>query len=60
MSIAEQLKSFHQGNLNELFSDAEQLGEVTQDWDSESTEFDFVDGSVLIVCNGEVFTYGSR
>lgn len=74
MTIAEQLKSFYTERvLNEykgrvdyivdyigLASEAEQIGKVTQDWDSESTEYDFVDGSVLVICGPDVTVYGSR
>jgi hypothetical protein len=60
MNIAEQLKSFHQDDINALMEEAEQKGHVTEDWDNESTEYDFPDGSVLIVCNDNVSAYGSR
>lgn len=43
-----------------LCEHAERIGTVTQDWDNESTEYDFADGSVLIVCGSDVFVYGSR
>ncbi len=60
MNIAEQIKAFYQDDLDGLMAEAEEKGEVTQDWDNESTEYDFVDGSVLIVCNNDVFVYSSR
>ena len=59
MTIAEQIKAAH-ADINDLMSEAEDLGEVTQDWENESTEYDFIDGSVLIVCGEFVSTYGSR
>ena len=60
MTIASQLKSFHGDNLDAMMAEAEELGEVTQDYDNESTEYDFADGSVLIIGDGYVSAYGSR
>lgn len=70
MNIAEQLKSAHTVidhhsnkmlvDTSSLIDDAELVGEVNQDWYNETTEFEFADGSVLIVCNSEASTYGSR
>ena len=59
MTIANQIKSFHD-DINEMMEEAENRGEVTQDWDNEATEYDFPDGSVLIVSGNESRTYGSR
>lgn len=60
MTIAAQIKAFHQDDLNAMIEEAESRGEVTQDRENESTEYDFPDGSVLIVCGNSVSTYGSR
>ena len=70
MSIANEIKSFYTETNKEtgdevvdknlMMIEAEEKGEVTQDWDNESTEFDFADGSVLIVSAGNVSAYGSR
>jgi hypothetical protein len=60
MTIANQIKSFHADDLNSLIAEAEEKGVVTQDWENESTEYDFVDGSVLIICNNHVSDYASR
>ena len=60
MSIAEQIKSFHKGDTNEMMIEADQKGEATQDWEHETTEYDFADGSVLIVSNDNSRAYGSR
>jgi len=68
MTIAEQILAFYRHNaridaaidLNKLIEECSERGTVTQDWQNESTEFDFVDGSVLIVCGSEINIYGSR
>lgn len=60
MNTAQQLKAFHDDNLDTMMAEAEALGEVTQDGENESTEYDFPDGSVLIVCGANVSAYGSR
>lgn len=59
-NIAEQLKATCT-DTNELMNHAESdAKEVTQDWENESTEYDFIDGSVLIVNNDFVYAYASR
>ena len=68
MNIAEQLKAFHTVMVKghcmvdtaALIEEAEKIGEVTQDWDNGSTQIDFVDGSCIVVCESEVFVYGSQ
>lgn len=70
MNTAQQIKSFYvtidPNNGQEIFDwdgmieECELKGEATQDWESESTEYDFPDGSVLIISGPEVRTYGSR
>jgi hypothetical protein len=61
MTISAQLKQFHGEDINALIAEAEEKAtEITHDWDAESTEFDFVDGSVLVVCGQFVSAYGSR
>jgi hypothetical protein len=70
MNIAEQIKAFHTTtdkrngaqtiNIVELLAECEEKAtETTQDWDNEQTEFDFADGSVLIVWR-HASAYGSR
>lgn len=60
-TIAEQIKSFYTlDQYNEMMEECESKGEATQDWENETTEFDFPDGSVLIVCNDNISAYGSR
>lgn len=59
-NIAEQLKATWT-DTTELMSNAElDAKEVNQDWENESTEYDFIDGSVLIVNNNCVYAYASR
>ena len=68
MTIAEQILAFYRHHtpinaaidLNKLIEECSERGTVTQDWDNESTEFDFQDGSVLIVNGSEINVYGSR
>lgn len=61
MTIAAQIKNFHGQNIIEMLQEAEDKAvETTQDWDNESTEYDFVDGSVLTVCGQSVYVYASR
>jgi len=48
-------------DYNGLADEAEERAlEVTQDFDNESTEYDFADSSVLIVCGLEINAYGMR
>lgn len=59
-NIAEQIKTFHT-DYNEMLEEAEEAAmNIDQDWDNESTTFEFIDGSVLVVCNSEAFAYGSK
>ena len=68
MTIAEQILAFYRHHtpidavidLNNLIDECSERGTVTQDWENESTAFDFQDGSVLIVCGSEINVYGSR
>lgn len=60
MTIAQQIKNFHGDNISDMMTEAEDRGVVTQDWESESTEYEFIDGSVLIVSGPHVSEYGSR
>ena len=59
MNIAQQVKSYS-GDINEVLAEATRIGIVTQDWENEYTEIDFVDGSVMIICNSTISIYGSR
>lgn len=66
MTIAEQLKAFHTKNdcridYSTLVDDAEQISVlITQDWENETTEYDFIDGSVIVINGPSVWVYGSR
>ncbi len=71
MNIAEQIKSFctmecrecgnSEFDIISLMAVAEERGEVSLfDEDTESTEYHFADGSVMVVCGDNVSTYGSR
>ena len=66
MNIAEQLKAFHTKNdyrinYSALADEAEQKSIlITQDWENETTEYDFVDGSVIVIHGSSVWVYGSR
>jgi hypothetical protein len=59
MNIAQQVKSYS-GDINEVLAEAIRIGIVTQDWENEYTEIDFVDGSVMIICNSTISIYGAR
>lgn len=70
MTIANQIRSFYVTvspetgretfDWDALVGECEEKGKATQDWDNETTEYDFADGSVLVICNSEVSAYGSR
>lgn len=57
---ASKMKAFH-SDISDMMDEADSVAiETTQNFDNESTEYDFSDGSVLIVCNNEARAYGSR
>ena len=75
MTIAEQILAFYRHHaridvsrgghcmtidIARLIEECSERGITTQDWENESTEFDFPDGSILIVCGPEINIYGSR
>lgn len=61
MNIAQQIKTFHNKSITEMMEEAEEKAtEINQDWDNESTEYDFIDGSVLIISGNYVNHYASR
>jgi hypothetical protein len=53
-TIAQQIKDANKNDLSALIFEAEDKGEVTQDWENESTRFNFEDGSSLAITNAEV------
>ena len=59
MNIAQQIKAFSD-DINAILDEATMRGNVTQDWENECTEIDFVDGSVMIICNSTISIYGAR
>jgi hypothetical protein len=59
MNIAQQIKAFSD-DICEVLAEATRIGIVTQDWENECTEIDFVDGSVMIICNSTISIYGAR
>lgn len=70
MTIAEQIKSFHINkenlltrvkNYDEFVSECEEKAiDVEQDFDAESTTYEFVDGSVIVWTGSDVYCYGCR
>ena len=71
MTIASQIKaSYTAANQNTgretydhdgIFSECEEKAISTeQDYDAESTTYEFADGSVIVSCNGEYNAYGSK
>ena len=60
MNIAQQVKTFGNGDVNLTLVEADRLGDANQDWENESTEFDFEDGSVMIICGNCISIYASR
>ena len=74
MTIAETLKAYHTStpsywtgwqastkiDVYALTVEAERIGTSIQDWENDSTEYLFADGSVLIVCGPDVSVYGAR
>jgi hypothetical protein len=59
MNIAQQIKAFSD-DINAILDEATRIGIVTQNWEKECTEIDFVDGSVMIICNSTISIYGAR
>lgn len=72
MNIAEQIKAFHieinAQNGRESVKDydafvsecEEKANDIDQDFDNESTTYEFVDGSVIVWNNSDVYVYGSK
>ncbi|UNY40584.1 hypothetical protein KLER11_gp52 [Pararheinheimera phage vB_PsoM_KLER1-1] len=69
MNTAQQIKAFYttitesgeQVDVSALMDECqEKAKDVDQDWDAESTTYEFVDGSVIVVCNSEVSVYGCK
>ena len=65
MTIANQIVAFHTEentvNIANLMVECEEKAiNSDQDWDNESTEYEFADGSVIVVCNNEARHYGSK
>lgn len=65
MNIAEQIKQFHTGQeaieYQEFVSECESKAvDVEQDFDAESTLYEFADGSVLVWSGAEIHTFGCR
>lgn len=72
MNIAEQIKAFHieinAENGSESVKDydafvaecEEKAGDIDQDWDTETTTYEFMDGSVIVLNNSDVHTYGAK
>ena len=61
MTIAEQLKAFYANDINSLIDDAQSRCILTKTDDDDGTiEFDFIDGSVLVVYERYISAYGSR
>lgn len=64
MTIAQQIKAFYvsinPGNGIERFDweclikECEEKGQAEQDWEYGTTTYNFMDGSVLIICDNEV------
>ena len=64
MTIAQQIKAFYV-NINPengietfdwqgLIDECDEKGVAEQDWEYETTTYNFIDGSVLIIWNNEV------
>jgi hypothetical protein len=70
MNIAEQIKAFYvfvdqytgaqTFDWQPMLAECEQKGTPEQDWENETTEYIFADGSVLKVWNQEVTAYGAK
>lgn len=69
MTIANQILAFYTKttefgddvNVPDLMGECEQKAvNKNQDWDNESTTYEFADGSVIVVCNNEARHYGSK
>ena len=72
MNIAEQIKAFYveinMENGRESISDyeafvtecQEKSNDIDQDIDNESTTYEFVDDSVIVLSNSNAYVYGSK
>ena len=60
MSIAEKIKSSHGDDISKMRHEAEQKGEVTQWWEHGVTDYEFLDGSLLIFCADGDIVFASR
>ena len=61
MSISSNLKDFHKDDIAELLNEADSIAcDSEQDFDAGTTEFEFADGSILIVGDNFSSAYGSR
>ncbi len=61
MSISETIKSGfnHSNDWDNLLEECQsQSREIDQDWENESTQYTFVDGSCIVICGGGVSSYG--
>ena len=58
MTIAQQIKSFHDGYLDAVAEAEQQAVDVEQDFDAETTTFIFADGSCLVWSGSNLSAYG--
>ena len=64
MSIAETIKAAfnNSNNWDQLLADCERYAsnDIDQDWDNESTQYNFVDNSCIVVSGPFVSAYNSQ
>lgn len=69
MNIAQQIKSFYTTQSESvvkydhcgIYDECEEKAvDTQQDYDAESTTYEFADGSVLVSCCGEYSAYGCK
>lgn len=48
-------------NYDELFEECENKAvNIEQDMDFETTTYEFIDNSVLVICNSSIYVYGCK
>lgn len=63
MSIAETIKAGfnHSNDWDQLFNECKQQAqEIDQDWENGNTQYNFVDGSCIVISGSFVNSYNSQ
>ena len=61
MTISSQIKDFHKEDIAAILEEADQKAvDTEQDFEAETSQFEFADGSVLLVGTDFATAYGSK